>query len=190
MLFRSVSQSRYSRRAEKLKQESELLKESCKEEPKDVGLIQDLLALQKTKTLMLKKRGLQSDIDNRLNQYLEEVKEKEKQETVQKHMGQRHWLMYAPGCIQPIDIQKLDSLGIMRLANESSVLMCNVDKIVVKQLNPDAYASVMKEIRYHKKVERQKEARKQARAEISKKAQITRALKLLKSTGFEVNKKG
>jgi DNA sulfur modification protein DndC len=41
-------------------------------------LIQDLLALQKTKTLMIRKRGLQSDIDNRLNQFIEELKNPEK----------------------------------------------------------------------------------------------------------------
>jgi DNA sulfur modification protein DndC len=37
-----------------------------------VELIQDLLALQKTKTLLMKKRGLLDDIENRLDQYLEE----------------------------------------------------------------------------------------------------------------------
>jgi len=62
-----------SKQEEKFKQESELLKKSCKQEPKDVELIQDLLALQKTKTLMLRKRGLQSDIENRLNQFIEET---------------------------------------------------------------------------------------------------------------------
>jgi DNA sulfur modification protein DndC len=51
-----------------------LLKKSCTQEPKDVELIQDLLALQKTKTLMIRKRGLQADIDNRLNQFIEELK--------------------------------------------------------------------------------------------------------------------
>lgn len=67
-----------SKQEEKYKQESDLLKKSCKQEPKDVELIQDLLALQKTKTLMIRKRGLQSDIDNRLNQFIEELKNKEK----------------------------------------------------------------------------------------------------------------
>ena len=62
-----------SKQEEKYKQEAELLKKSCKQEPKDVELIQDLLALQKTKTLMIRKRGLQADIDNRLNQYIEEL---------------------------------------------------------------------------------------------------------------------
>jgi len=63
-----------SKQEEKYKQEANLLKKSCKQEPKDVELIQDLLALQKTKTLMIRKRGLQSDIDNRLNQFIEELK--------------------------------------------------------------------------------------------------------------------
>jgi DNA sulfur modification protein DndC len=63
-----------SKHDEKHKVEEELLKKSCNNEMKDVLLIQDLLALQKTKTLMLRKRGLQADIDNRLNQYIEESK--------------------------------------------------------------------------------------------------------------------
>lgn len=67
-----------AKQAEKIKQEEELLKNSCKQEPKDVELIQDLLALQKTKTLMIRKRGLQQDIDNRLNQFIEDLKYSEK----------------------------------------------------------------------------------------------------------------
>jgi DNA sulfur modification protein DndC len=67
-----------SKQEEKLRQEAEMLKTSCTKEPKDFELIQDLLALQKTKTLMIRKRGLQSDIDNRLNQFIEELKNLEK----------------------------------------------------------------------------------------------------------------
>lgn len=67
-----------SKQHEKLKQESDLLKQSCNNNIKNVELIQDLLALQKTKTLMIKKRGLQSDIDNRLDQYLESEKKSKK----------------------------------------------------------------------------------------------------------------
>lgn len=67
-----------SKQEEKFKQEAELLKKSCKQEPKDVELIQDLLALQKTKTLMIRKRGLQADIDNRLNQYIDELNNSDK----------------------------------------------------------------------------------------------------------------
>ena len=63
-----------SKQLEKLQKETELLKKSCKEEPKDVELIQDLLALQKTKTLLIRKRGLQADIENRIEQYIEETK--------------------------------------------------------------------------------------------------------------------
>lgn len=62
-----------SKHQEKFKEESELLKAACPEQPKDVELIQDLLALQKTRTLMLRKRGLQADIDTRLDQYIEEL---------------------------------------------------------------------------------------------------------------------
>jgi len=58
-----------SKQDEKQKQEFDLLKETC-EQIEDVELIQDLLALQKTKTLMIKKRGLQADIENRLEQYI------------------------------------------------------------------------------------------------------------------------
>lgn len=63
-----------SKQIEKLKQETELLKNSCSEEPRDVELIQDLLALQKTKTLMIRKRGLQSDIESRIEQFIKESK--------------------------------------------------------------------------------------------------------------------
>jgi DNA sulfur modification protein DndC len=64
-----------SKQEEKHKEETDLLRDTCKEQPKDVELIQDLLALQKTKTLMIRKRGLQSDIDNRLNQFIDDLKE-------------------------------------------------------------------------------------------------------------------
>jgi DNA sulfur modification protein DndC len=63
-----------SKQEEKFKQETDLLKKSCKQEPKDVELIRELLALQKTKTLLIRKRGLQSDINNRLDQFIEEIK--------------------------------------------------------------------------------------------------------------------
>lgn len=71
-IYNSIYNNRIdmSKQEEKFKQESDLLKESCNNEVRDVELIQDLLALQKTKTLMIRKRGLQADIENRLNQYL------------------------------------------------------------------------------------------------------------------------
>ena len=63
-----------SKQEEKFKEETELLRKSCKQEPNDVELIQDLLALQKTKTLMIRKRGLQADLENRIEQYLKDTK--------------------------------------------------------------------------------------------------------------------
>jgi DNA sulfur modification protein DndC len=66
-----------SKQEEKQKQESDLLRKSCKQEPKDVDLIHDLLALQKTKTLMMRKRGLIDDIESRLEQFIEESKGKQ-----------------------------------------------------------------------------------------------------------------
>jgi DNA sulfur modification protein DndC len=58
----------------KLEQETELLRESCHAEPNDFEFIQDLLALQKTKTLMIRKRGLQADIEKRVEQFIEKQK--------------------------------------------------------------------------------------------------------------------
>jgi len=66
-----------SKQEEKFKQESDLLKQSCKDNTNDVELIQDLLALQKTKTLMIRKRGLQADIENRLDQFIDAAKKKQ-----------------------------------------------------------------------------------------------------------------
>lgn len=60
-----------TKQEEKFNQESDLLKQSCRQEPKDVQLIQELLALQKTKTLMIRKRGLQADIERRIEQEVE-----------------------------------------------------------------------------------------------------------------------
>jgi len=63
-----------SKQEEKFKEESDLLRTSCKQEPKDVELIQGLLALQKTKTLKIRKHGLLDDIENRLEQFIEQDK--------------------------------------------------------------------------------------------------------------------
>ncbi len=64
-----------TKQEEKFNQESDLLKQSCKQEPKDVQLIQELLALQKTKTLMIRKRGLLADIERRIEQEIENYKQ-------------------------------------------------------------------------------------------------------------------
>jgi DNA sulfur modification protein DndC len=52
-----------------LVREKELLKESCKGNPEDFELINDLLALQKTKTILMNNRGLQNVLENRLEQF-------------------------------------------------------------------------------------------------------------------------
>lgn len=59
---------------EKFRKEEELLKKSCKKSPNDFELIQNLLSIQKTKTLMLRKRGLQNDIENRISEFINPVK--------------------------------------------------------------------------------------------------------------------
>ncbi len=60
---------------ERVKKEEKLLKQACKTSPKDFDLIQDLLSLQKTKTLLIRKRGLQSDIETRIESFLNASKE-------------------------------------------------------------------------------------------------------------------
>jgi DNA sulfur modification protein DndC len=67
-----------SKQEEKQREEEELLAKSCKEEPKDLKFIMDSLALQKTKVLMMKKRGLQADLENRLDQLIKEINEDRK----------------------------------------------------------------------------------------------------------------
>lgn len=57
--------------------ERQLLKEICTDYPEDVKMIEELLALQQTKTLMVKARGLSNDLEN----YLEDVVDKEKKKT-------------------------------------------------------------------------------------------------------------
>ena len=59
---------------EKHEKELELLKKSCKENPKDFDLIQELLTLQKNKSLLNKKRGLKDDIEKRIEQYIKKEK--------------------------------------------------------------------------------------------------------------------
>ena len=56
---------------EKSLKENELLKKSCSENPKDFALLSDLLTLQKTKTILMNNRGLQNDLENRINQYIQ-----------------------------------------------------------------------------------------------------------------------
>lgn len=67
-----------SKQEEKQREEEELLAKSCGEEPKDLKFIMDGLALQKTKTLLMRKRGLQADLENRLDQHISEIKDAKK----------------------------------------------------------------------------------------------------------------
>lgn len=53
--------------------EKEILKESCAEHPEDFQLINELLELQKAKTIMVKARGLQNDLENRLDQFVKDL---------------------------------------------------------------------------------------------------------------------
>ena len=55
---------------EKFKQEEELLTKACNNSTEQVDLIQRMLAVQKAKTLMLRKRGLQKDLETVLDTYL------------------------------------------------------------------------------------------------------------------------
>lgn len=52
---------------EKQEKELELLKKSCEDNPTDFDLIQELLTLQKNKSLLNRKRGLKEDIMKRLD---------------------------------------------------------------------------------------------------------------------------
>ena len=61
---------------EKFKKEEELLTKACNDSIEQVDLIQRMLAVQKAKTLMLRKRGLQSELENVLDNYLTEKKRK------------------------------------------------------------------------------------------------------------------
>lgn len=59
---------------EKKEKELELLKKSCGKNPQDFELIQELLTLQKNKSLLNRKRGLKEDIETRIEEYLKRVK--------------------------------------------------------------------------------------------------------------------
>ncbi len=58
---------------ERLIREKELLKDVCGENTKDFELINELLSLQKTRTILMNSRGLQTDLENRLKQFVAEV---------------------------------------------------------------------------------------------------------------------
>lgn len=60
---------------EKLIREKEILKDVCKDNPEDYTLLTELLAIQKSKIILMNNRGLQNDIENRLNKFLKTCSE-------------------------------------------------------------------------------------------------------------------
>lgn len=52
------------------KVESTLLKEICNDNRNEFYLIKDLLEIQRSKSLMQKRRGIREDIDNCIDNYL------------------------------------------------------------------------------------------------------------------------
>lgn len=59
---------------ESLLKEKKLLKSVCKDSPKDFILINELLELQKTRSMLMSKRGITNDFETKLNQHLKERK--------------------------------------------------------------------------------------------------------------------
>ncbi|MEI8047161.1 MAG: DNA phosphorothioation system sulfurtransferase DndC [Bacteroidota bacterium] len=59
-------------KAERQEKEHKLLLEACNNDEGEFNLIHDLLQLQKSKTLMIRKRGLQADIENRLERFIKD----------------------------------------------------------------------------------------------------------------------
>ena len=59
---------------EKNEKELQLLQKACNENTNDVELIQELLMLQKNKSLLNRKRGLKDDIENRIEKFLKKAK--------------------------------------------------------------------------------------------------------------------
>ena len=56
----------------KEKKEKKILLSACKGDKKQFALIQDLLKLEKSKTIMMKRRGLFSDMESRYKQLISE----------------------------------------------------------------------------------------------------------------------
>ena len=60
---------------EKTEKELDLLRKTCEDNPHDFNLIQELLTLQKNKSLLNRKRGLEDDIESRIEEYIKREKE-------------------------------------------------------------------------------------------------------------------
>ncbi|MDE0471537.1 MAG: DNA phosphorothioation system sulfurtransferase DndC, partial [Ekhidna sp.] len=55
-------------------EEKEMLLKSCNCDQERFELINELLSLQKSKTILMKKRGLQNDLENRIDQFVNQRK--------------------------------------------------------------------------------------------------------------------
>lgn len=55
---------------DRLIEEKKMLKQSCQEDEERFKLINELLSLQKSKTILMNNRGLQNDLENRLEQFV------------------------------------------------------------------------------------------------------------------------
>ena len=55
--------------------ERRILKDVCQEDMSYYNLIDNLLTLQQTKTLMISKYGLHNDVENRIETFLKELEE-------------------------------------------------------------------------------------------------------------------
>lgn len=62
--------------SERLKKEEELLKKACEGDKDDFDLIQELLVLQKSKSLLNRKRGIYDDMEKRIEKYLNKQADK------------------------------------------------------------------------------------------------------------------
>lgn len=71
-------EAKLSKHEQRKTQELDLLKEVCHSDDQEVKLIADLLDLQKSKSLLLRKRGLQDDIASRVSSYVTEIQKAQK----------------------------------------------------------------------------------------------------------------
>ena len=69
-----------NRKKDNAAQELRLLKEAAGNNQDDVSLISDLLKIQKSKSLLVKKRGLMNDLEHRINQEVSHTLQKENTE--------------------------------------------------------------------------------------------------------------
>jgi DNA sulfur modification protein DndC len=60
-----------SKRVLKMREEEQLLREICVDQPDHFDLIQRAVKLVKSKSIMVKKRGMQNDIENLLDNYID-----------------------------------------------------------------------------------------------------------------------